>query len=76
MIPLTCVGRLSEDLLGAMRGSWLWKIQLRTSGVAMVTMGTMFQGVLCHDSDVGTDYFSFCYLPFPSLFPLRLIPLY
>ena len=41
---------------------------LRVQGIAIL-------GV-CHDSDVGTDYFFFCYLPFPPLFPLRLIPLY
>ena len=29
----------------------------------------------CHDSDVGTDYFSFS-LSFPPLFPFHLLPLY
>ena len=47
MIPLTCVGRLSEDLLGAMMGSCSWKMQVRTSGVTTMTMGAVFSVVLC-----------------------------
>ena len=42
MSPLTCVGRLSEDLLGVMIGSWSWKMQVRISGVATMTMGAVF----------------------------------
>ena len=45
MIPLTCVGRSSEDLLGAMIGSWSWKMQVRISDVATMTMGAVFFGV-------------------------------
>ena len=29
---------------------------------------------VCHDSDVGTDYFSFHYLSLPPLLPIRLAP--
>ena len=29
----------------------------------------------CHDPDVGTDYFFFCHLYFPSLYPSHIIPL-
>ena len=29
----------------------------------------------CHDSNVGMDYFFFCYLSLPLLFPLRRVPL-
>ena len=47
MIPLTCVGRSSEDLLGATMGSCSWKMQVRISGVATMTMGAVFSGLLC-----------------------------
>ena len=43
MIPLMWVGRSSEDLLGAMMGSCSWKIQVRRSGVTMMTMGAVFR---------------------------------
>ena len=36
-MPLTCTGRSSEALLGAMTGSCSWKIQVRRSIVATVT---------------------------------------
>ena len=58
-IPLTCEGRSSEVLLGAGRGSCSWKMQLRFSGAATMTIGTLVPGccvvqglwslVLCQD---------------------------
>ena len=47
-----CVGRLSEDLLGVMIGSWSWKMQVRISGVATMTMGAVFFEVTVLFSDV------------------------
>ena len=38
-MPLTCIGRSSEVLLGAMIGSCSWKVQVMRSIVATVTMG-------------------------------------
>ena len=42
MIPLTCTGRSSDDLLGATMGSCSWKMQVRRSSVATMTMGAVF----------------------------------
>ena len=39
-----CCGRLSEDLLGAGMGSCLWKMEVRTSGSAMVTIDAVVPG--------------------------------
>ena len=59
IIPLMCAGRSSEVLLGAGRGSCSWKVQLRISGAATVTIGSVVPGccvilwvrslVLCQD---------------------------
>ena len=59
IIPLTCAGRSSEVLLGAGREFCLWKVQLRISGAATVTIGAVVPGccvvlwvrslVLCQD---------------------------
>ena len=42
MIPLTWTGRSSDDLLGAMMGSCSWKVQVRTSGLATMTVVAVF----------------------------------
>ena len=42
---LTWCGRSSEDLLGAGTGSSSWKMQVRVSGLAMVFLDAVVQGV-------------------------------